>query len=224
VRPQPFDVGSPCGVDTALSGKRRARSRMVLGSSSASRASRFSNSDGLPSREILNPRASRGLARPPRSRAGRWSAWLRGTWEVSSAVTAGLPSRSPPDHEPHEEADARAGRVPGQSGVAGEPTGAVPAASDPGSSIPRSRPCKCAHARKSVSSKKARAVRTSSIGVAVFRTRGPHSRRSSRSPLSRPRARRQAEIGRLFEKPVAAPQRGQHRAPAGFSGMGGRPA
>ena len=38
---------------------------------------------------------------------------MRGTWRVSSAVTVGLPSRSPPIHEPQRRnAPTRAGRVP----------------------------------------------------------------------------------------------------------------
>ena len=95
------------------SGKRRRSCRSVSGRSSASRARRVARARGRRSPAVAAAivcMSRRATASYP---CRTWSAWMRNVRSVMSAVTNGLPSRSPPTHDPkRRKAGTRGGRVP----------------------------------------------------------------------------------------------------------------
>ena len=135
---------------------------------------------------------------------------LRGDRRIAVAI-------APDPRAPAQEGRCSRRPRPAQSGVAGEPTGAVPAASDPGS-VHRAieGPVNARHGPKERFVEEGQGCPD-----LVDRGRGGLPHRRGPPQQADLLAQLALDLG-LFEKPVAAPQRGQHRAPAGFSGMGGQ--
>ena len=116
------------------SGKRRRSWRSVSGRSSASRARR--EAIGRGTRSAVVAAAIVCISRVATASYPRrtWSAWIRNVRSVISAVTPGLPSRSPPIQLPtRRNAPTRGGRVPvrpvSEAGPGARPVGGSSAAS-----------------------------------------------------------------------------------------------